>query len=125
MSDAGAPSVLISAAESAASKWLLARCMTGLGIAVGSAWYGPVSVIIGIAVGVVVKYGDVLGFMLINGWHNTLEGIAFEKAADELQNLPKDATDEERQQAELAQMAAFAALQGLGDNPDGGTHPPP
>lgn len=107
---------IITVAESAALDWLKARILVGMGLAAGTWYFTPVAWLVGLAAGVVVKYGDVLAFMLVDGWETTRQGKAFLDAADARANLPGDATDEERQAAEQAEMAAFAHLIDMGTN---------
>lgn len=108
---------IISVGEQAASKWLIARVLAGMGVVAGSWYYGAVAWLVGLAVGVVIKYGDVLGFMLIDGWETTHQGKAFLNAADNRANLPATATPEQKEQADLDEMAKFGDLVDMGTAP--------
>lgn len=108
---------IIKVGEQAASKWLIARVLAGMGVVAGTWYYGVVAWLVGVAVGVVIKYGDVLGFMLIDGWETTAQGGRFLGAAEKRMNLPKDASPEEKEEAELDEMAKFADLVDMGTLP--------
>lgn len=106
----------IKTGESAASKWLVARILAGMGVATTAWYYGLASAVVGAAVGIVIRYGDVLGFMLIDGWQQTATAIEFLRAAEYRANLPAGVSNEARKKAELDELFAFNRLVDMGNS---------
>lgn len=104
----------IKTGETAASKWLVARILAGMGVATSAWYYGLAAAVVGACVGIVVRYGDILGFMLIDGWQTTATAVEFLKAAEYRANLPQGVSRDQRDKAELDELRAFARLVDMG-----------
>ncbi len=103
---------LIKAAENQLAKALAARVVEG--VIAKLPWLaglsGPLGFLVGIVIGQLVKYGDWLAYLVGKGWENSAAGEKFQKAGEALENLPKDASKEEREAAEKAKADAFDDL---------------
>lgn len=109
---------LIKDAESDLAKALTARVVAGVVARVpwlGSV-SGPLSFLISILIGQLVKYGDWLAYHLGNAWENTEKGKVYQEAGEALDNLPPEATEEEKSAARKAKADAFDKLMGASGN---------
>jgi hypothetical protein len=90
------------------------RVVTGLVSAVP--WLGwasgPLGFLIGLLVGQLVKYGDLVTYHLGDSWMNNSHGEDYQKAGEALDTLPKTATKEELDAAKKAKSDAFDRLMG-------------
>lgn len=105
---------LIKDAEGDFSRLLTSKVVAG--ILVQMPWLasasGPLSFLVGLLIGQLVKYGDWLAFYLGDAWVNTENGKAYQQAAEALDSLPENATEGEIEAAKKAKADAFDALLG-------------
>jgi hypothetical protein len=108
--------VVIKDAESDLSQRLSSRVVAGIVGAIPwlSGASGPLTFLIGLLIGQLVKYGDWLAYYLGDSWMNTENGKSYQQAGEVLANLPPTATKGEIDAAKKAKADAFDKLMGAG-----------
>lgn len=92
-------------------KQLTSRVVAGI-LAASSFWAGPLSFVLGLIIGQLVKYGDWLAYYLGDSWKNSSNAEDYQKAGEDLNSLPPTATKEERDAKKQAKADALDKLMG-------------
>jgi len=107
-------SQVIKDAENDLTRVLSARVVSGL--IAQYAWLAgaatPLTLLVGLLIGQLIKYGDWLTYYLGDQWINSQDAIAYQQAGEALANLPPFATQEQIDAAEKAKADAFDTLMG-------------